>query len=247
MLKLGNQGIKALYVGGQKITKAYVGEELVYKEPAKPSHNLPADYTELEYIQIGVVSKRTSISLSSARADQIVTLDFEVVQFPNVTNLSNGSIVPSIMSCTNSSTTPASLRNAVYLLNDGLYANASATSLSSKKGVLLSSDVTIPQRFQLVWNGLDNCVSVNGNSDKLFSSINTMGTWSLGTGYSNQVSTTAWNDACIRLYSAKIDGSNTAYNRNCVPAKDSSGKAGFYDLLNDKFLSSSAIIAGPAV
>lgn len=48
MLKLGEQNISGLYLGGEKIEKAYLGETLVFSA-GKPSR-LPDGYTELEYI-----------------------------------------------------------------------------------------------------------------------------------------------------------------------------------------------------
>ena len=48
MLKLGETGVSALYLGDAKIKKVYLGSELVFEEK-KPSR-LPAGYTEVEYI-----------------------------------------------------------------------------------------------------------------------------------------------------------------------------------------------------
>lgn len=42
MLKLGNQGVAAMYLGGRKITKAYLGEALVFGASAPPE---PVRYT----------------------------------------------------------------------------------------------------------------------------------------------------------------------------------------------------------
>ena len=42
MLKLGNQGMAAMYLGGRKITKAYLGEALVFGASAPPE---PVRYT----------------------------------------------------------------------------------------------------------------------------------------------------------------------------------------------------------
>lgn len=48
MLKIGAQDITGMYVGGKKIKKAYLGEDLVFggKNPSR----LPDGYTELEYV-----------------------------------------------------------------------------------------------------------------------------------------------------------------------------------------------------
>lgn len=47
-IKIDSSGVKDLYAGGQKIVKAYVGQELVLSEK-KPSR-LPEGYTEVQYI-----------------------------------------------------------------------------------------------------------------------------------------------------------------------------------------------------
>ena len=49
MLKLGETGVSALYLGDAKIKKAYLGSELVFEEK-KPSR-LPAGYTEVSYLE----------------------------------------------------------------------------------------------------------------------------------------------------------------------------------------------------
>lgn len=49
MLKLGEQNISGLYLGGEKIEKAYLGKAPVFSA-GKPSR-LPEGYTEVEYIE----------------------------------------------------------------------------------------------------------------------------------------------------------------------------------------------------
>ena len=66
MLKLGNQGVAAMYLGGRKITKAYLGEALVFGASAPPE---PVRYTVTSVYPAGSLdvfsSSNTAVSVLS--------------------------------------------------------------------------------------------------------------------------------------------------------------------------------------
>lgn len=157
MLKLGNQGIKALYVGGQKIAKAYVGEELVYKPPAKPSHNLPAEYTELEYIQLGPnVTTSFYHTVGSLRKDSVLYIDFEVTRFPTKTSqyakilyaeFSAAEILQTVVLLCPSYTTSTS--SSAYKSKGIRFGCFKQGNVSSSNWISLTTDTNVPQRCKL--------------------------------------------------------------------------------------------------
>lgn len=251
-LKIGSGAINALYVGTQKISKAYVEEDLVFSA-VKPLR-LPAGYTEVEYVQVGPNNSTLyNFNLATANANQVLTLDFTIVQFGPSSSSSIGTNVssaPSILYSFQNSNNTTYDRDALYLCSDGLFANSSAGTMLSKNKFQLISDVSVPQRVKVVWDGTKNGVSVDDSGFSIFPSYGVGTQWMLGTWTYGTNSNDTWRKACVRIHSIDIEhpyNTSASYNKNYVPAKNSSGRVGFYDLLAGKFIYHTSFVAGPAV
>lgn len=248
-VKVGSAGMKSLYLGSQKIVKAYVGQELVHSEN-KPSR-LPEGYTEVAYIQLGPDNTTLrNFSIASCRTDQTIVMNFEIIEFPVSSGSSLYSNKPCLLYSGYVSNNTGYSRDALWLSKDGLYANASSYSMASKNNIQLSSDMTVPQMFSLLWDGPNMCVSINSGEPKSFADYGIGSNWLIGSDTAGTTSTDCWRAACARIYSLKITSvgsTSSSYNKDYVPAKNSNGKVGLYDLLNSKFIYHSSLIAGPAV
>lgn len=249
-VKIGSEAIKSLYVGEQKIVKAYVGENLVFSS-VKPSR-LPAGYTELEYVQVGPNnSTLQNFILATAHASQVLTLDFTIVQFGPSNGVGTGeSYCPCILYSYADSNNTRYTRDVLWVAKNGLLANSSAGTMLNSNIIYLVSDVSVPQRTKVVWDGPNKRVSVNGGTPKSFPSYGVGTSWMLGTTYAGSGSNDTWRKACVQIHSIDIvrsGSTSTSYNKNYVPAKNSSGRVGFYDLFGGKFIYHASLIAGPAV
>lgn len=248
-VKVGSVGMKSLYLGSQEIVKAYVGQELVLLEK-KPSR-LPEGYTEVAYIQLGPNNTTLrNFPIALCRTDQTIVMNFEIIKFPVSSDSSLYSNRPCLLYSKYVSDNAMYSRDVLWLSKDGLYANASTYTTTTKYNILLSSDMTVPQMFSLLWDGPNMRVSINGEEPKSFAQYGVGSNWLIGSDSAGTGPTDCWRAACARIYSLKItsDGStSSSYNKNYVPARDSNGKVGLYDLLNSKFIYHASLIAGPAI
>ena len=246
-IKIGADVIQALYIGERKIVKAYAGETLVFAA-GKPSR-LPAGYTEVEYTQLGPNNASLyNFSAASCLTDQTIELDVEIITFPT-SDATLHSDRPCLLYSYAVSGNTQYVRNALWLSKKGVYAGVS-TGTIAPKGIQLSSDLTVPQRASILWDGPNKCVSINGGTPVAFPAYGVGSSWLIGSTSAGTASNNCWRAACARIYSLKItsDGNTGgSYNKNYVPAKDSAGRAGFYDLFNSKFIYHASLIAGPVV
>lgn len=241
---IGENKIKAIYVGAQKIVKAYVGEKLVFS--TKKSPRLPDGYTELEYVQLGPNNTTlANFSLASARTDQVVTIDLTVVA-PPTSDSSMYAYRPCILYSEAVVNQTALTRDVLFLSKDGsLKINSSAGSALERYNITLFSGETLPKRAVVVWDGPNQGAYIDDGALMKFASFGVGSKWLLGSSYAD-----GWKVGCARVHSIKIQsaGSTSAsYNKDLVPAKNAAGKVGFYDLRNSKFIYNASLIAGPAV
>ena len=120
----------------------------------------------------------------------------------------------------------------------------------SSNEILLSSDMTVPQKVSVLWDGPNKQISINGGTPKDFAVYGVGSNWLIGTDSSGASVSDCWRVAAARIFSLKITSTgstSSSYNKDYVPAKNSSGRVGLYDLLNDRFIYHASLIAGPAV
>lgn len=74
MIKLGTQEVKGLYLGGEKVERAYLGADMVFGGTTPP--RLPEGYAEVKYIDFdGNARINVNISKSWPRYKTVVTLE----------------------------------------------------------------------------------------------------------------------------------------------------------------------------
>lgn len=211
---------------------------------------LPEGYTELKYIQLGPNNTTlANFSAASCRTDQTVEIVFEIVKFPESAG-SSYSYRPCLLYSKYVSNNTSYSRDALFLRKDGLYANASSGNMISSNEILLSSDMTVPQKVSVLWDGPNKQISINGGTPKDFAVYGVGSNWLIGTDSSGASVSDCWRVAAARIFSLKITSTgstSSSYNKDYVPAKNSSGRVGLYDLLNDRFIYHASLIAGPAV
>jgi hypothetical protein len=211
---------------------------------------LPEGYTELKYIQLGPNNTTlANFSAASCRTDQTVEIVFEIVKFPESAGSSYG-YRPCLLYSKYVSNNTSYSRDALFLRKDGLYANASSGNMISSNEILLSSDMTVPQKVSVLWDGPNKQISINGGTPKDFAVYGVGSNWLIGTDSSGASVSDCWRVAAARIFSLKITSTgstSSSYNKDYVPAKNSSGRVGLYDLLNDRFIYHASLIAGPAV
>lgn len=237
---IGEDKIKSIYVGEQKIVKAYVGANLVFS--AKKPSRLPDGYTELEYIQLGPNNTTlANFSLASARTDQVVTIDFTAVTYPT-SGTSTILFSYAVVSQTQKT------RDHLYLQsNNSLKMGSSEGSVTTAGTITLFSNAILPKRVKVVVDGPNKGVRIDDGPLTVFPSFGVGTNWLLGPLYA---STSGWKAACVKVHSIKIESAGSAsasYNKDLIPAKNSAGRVGFYDLRNSKFIYNTSLIAGPAV
>lgn len=241
---IGEDKIKSIYVGEQKIVKAYVGANLVFS--AKKPSRLPDGYTELEYIQLGPNNTTlANFSLASARIDQVITVDLTVVT-PPTSDSSMYTYRPCILYSGVVVNQVAQTRDVLFISKDGaLKINSSAGSALERYNITLFSGVSLPKRATVVWDGPNQGAYIDDGPLTKFTSFGIGSQWLLGSTYAD-----GWKVSCAKVHSIKIQSassSSASYNKDLVPAKNSAGRVGFYDMRNDKFIYHTSLIAGPAV
>lgn len=247
MLKVGSTGIKSVYVGGQKIKKAYVGNALVFEE-AKPSR-LPAGYTEVEYIQkpaaTGYYFNIPACSMDVTK----ITLDMEL--------LSSLGGMTSDQCFFGSASYTSSVNRTYYFGVTGQSSAGIQTAVSSIPGsfTTITKTVTVPSRMVMTMDSASKTVSCNSSKITL-SSIsssalsrfkNKMGIFN--TALLNTSATAYPLGSSARIYSFTRQGSGGQLANNLVPCINPSGTVGLYDLASSAFISPAAgkFTAGPAV
>lgn len=227
MLKIGAKNITGLYVGEEKITKAYLGADLVFS--AKKPSRLPEGYAELEYIQ---------------------NADYTSYISPGKT-LHFGSDFVFTFSATEIHTS----RDQTYIhAADNFFLQIKyldkSISWAIKSGSTWSY-ATIYQNTQanakitVSYTYADGAVDVNGTKTTV--------SYPRGTPSLPSTIKSKYSSPIARFYYFKGKSStypdSNVYNFELIPCINPSGIVGLYDLTNSTFIgpTNGTFIAGPAV
>lgn len=234
MLKLGEQDIAGLYVGGTKIKKAYLGETLVFSAEKNPPR-LPEGYTELQYIErLSAVNGYMNIPYTGTNPTIRVILDIEPT---------GGTIGTSYYLLYSSVSSQGKISS--FNITAANQTNIAVASLSSAGG---GGTTNIPVanvmgRMLIDVDIKNKVASINEGTPV---SIRTASMYNFNTGILVPANGTA--QFIGKLYSLKIyyDG---ILAEEYVPAINPSGYIGLFGLANKTFIgqSGTSFTAGPAV
>lgn len=235
MLKLVEQDIAGLYVGGTKIKKAYLGETLVFGAGENPPR-LPEGYTEVQYIELQSATRYDYfiIPKNAMNLGIRVVLDVEPLQVTSGAYIIYSFIGSSANKNNNMFNVSISSASAVAAEIKSYYGGGGTTSIDV--GNVLNRmliDVDLP----------NSILSVNGESTALTKPRSFSQTNNLWMPRNSSPFFTG------RYYGLKIYYSG-AENADYVPAvRQSDNAVGLYDLVSNTFLAQngSGFTAGPAV
>ena len=248
MLKLGEAGVSALYLGDTKIKKAYLGSELVFEE--KKANRLPEGYTEIKYIypadyratintgqSLSTHNIEAVIEYSAVPTGTIAAYNYKIFEARRI--FSNRYYY--VVQCFTSKQKAASLSTANANTAFSDYYN----SVGPKVTPIAGRKYTVKYIYSSSAGGAK--VDVDGASAGIASystAPSSAGTVILGPGSSS-------NAAYIRYYSFRIVSSSGNYMVDLAPCIDPSGIVGMYDLRNNLFKGPVSTnykwLAGPAV
>lgn len=220
MIKLGEQEIKELYLGGVKVERAYLGETVVFTAD-KPSR-LPDGYTEVEYISFSKGGSINSGLYPHFSAGRYV-FDAEFGAF------SVASYV--LSSASNTTVSPSKhfgvcLQNTTQIMYKYNYGTGTYANVETTKGRLL-----------IDWDFPNGELRFGGTT---ISTTPISGTTSKAVCF--YVPATGG-----KMYSAQIYTSGVI-KRDFVPCINPSDIVGMYDTVNGKFYTpTQTAAAGPAV
>ena len=236
MLKLGETGVSALYLGDAKIKKAYLGSELVFEEK-KPSR-LPAGYTELEYVYPPNNTSAYS-NLGAYLSNGVLDMDITVTE--TLTGTCDIFYCNQYSSSKNYFVAIEARKTGFWIMS---YPGAVNTTASP---VQLTTSIP-PGDYHIHVDVPNKTVSINN----VTAAIPTMATANANSQVGAYLDKSGSNK--IRFRECIITNTaNTANSRNMhlVPCKNSAGKVGFYDLYRGSFYGPGNTnypwAAGPAV
>lgn len=249
-IKIGADVIQALYIGEQKIVKAYAGEELVFTAKNAAPSRLPAGYTEVEYIESnGECYIDTNIkpipdggsTNSTLNADTKIVIDVELLDAPTSTD--------KYIVYTGGSTTLSGGGTLFYRFyifwgtTAGIYVQLAQTKKAPVSNTAL-------RRMSLELDGMNGTYCVDGIKGSFTDrslAYNTATIKLLGDKVAGTKKVRA------KLYSCQIyKGTDLHLVRDFVPCIDSIGNVGLYDLVDNsihvnKNYGSGKFTPGPAV
>ena len=216
MLRLGEQEISGLHMGGSKINKAYLGESVVFGAE-KPSR-LPDGYTEVEYIQSdGGAAILTGIVPAAGNLDLRVFMDMELTAIASVGYSYFGCYYAAASGKPNGGV--SIFRHAS---SGALYVRSSYNVNGAPTNMIAATDEI--GRKEVVVDGPGKTAKV-GEHEVQLSNVYVLIAGCIG-----------------RLYSCQIEKSGIRV-RDYVPCIDPNGKAGAYDLVDGKFYGSATSTA----
>lgn len=253
-LIIGEDKIKSIYVGDNKIAKAYKGNDLVYTAETKKPSRLPDGYTEIEYLEIANSAAKLPLTNKSIRSESVVD---------GIVGLSDTAIWDAyrsyILGCYISSSSYAAMKisqvyyNGEYFPNIVLYCGKSTNNVSNpyfpvpfktdfKIDLSNSSSKTIQigdNSAKAVWTNTSQSYFITlGNYNKDYNDYAGVG----GRIYYLKASNSYWNNPSSVNYKY--------FNYELVPCITSDGKIGMYDLTNNEsFLTENTMYfkAGPKI
>lgn len=236
MLKLGTQNISALYLGGQKIGRAYLGETPVLEE--KKTSRLPEGYTEVEYITLPAENgSRVYFPMETNVICNKDRIYYKVKPRKKITSTASTAIRQLLFMTSKISSNTFIIRLSLvaegvyFMLNT--YSGSNPVKMETEK-VILEFDID----FQ---NGV---YTVNGNKMSGTRSSNSIGSEMRYIGGSP--TTWTFHGDIYQLTHYR----NGEILRDYIPCVSPEGVVGFYELTLQKFISNSAsgeVTAGPAV
>lgn len=255
MLKLGSQKIPSLYVGEEKIKKAYVGGNLVFGEEKSGGHDLPEGYTELEYITIGPSLTFSGFLLPLLDQNSVYTFDVEIEKWGIISGANWSPYAAHIFYAYNIASKTEYAKAGIWMMYEGLYTSALSTDVGTSKAVIktLTEDVSVSQKMLLVYDALNQRVGINDAFVPLPTKPSNAQNTYLGSNLSaNNQSAYRWGDASMRVYGVKAENALYAgptYNCDWIPAKNTNGIVGFYDLVSNSFKTpkTGEVAAGPEI
>lgn len=254
MLRLGTQNIQGLYLGEQKIKKAYLGENPVFSA-AKPSR-LPPGYTEVEYISNPHSAYIADFGVTNSYLKQLrveLKVDTTGANFDSASNFFALSVY------TNSY--KYYIYNGLQLTSDNKFRYYNSDTQYAAANYI-DVQVPIPDGINiLVFDAAAKKISVNEVSQSIqikYSNTNVSVAIPLFTslaqvqtssgGYRSTYGTS--NIYSGRIYEIKVYYSGTL-SRHFIPCIGPSNTVGFYDIVYNYFISSSAsgkmFTAGPTI
>lgn len=251
MLKLGTQNISALYLGGQEIKRAYLGETPVLEE--KKTSRLPEGYTEVEYISNPNLGYLTNCGLPTAWTGYRVELKALI---PSSTT--KGSLLGSYYSANYSA-----VKNHYdcYLYLNGLnllcyYTQSTSTATSNSvslpivRDTLLSITIDMPAQKFFVNDAFKNLGTNKASSSSTVAALFANNRhYNNGSGWFTKTGDHPINMSLYSLKFTKV--SDESIWREYVPCVNAGGVAGVFELVTQKFYSSAdsakPLVAGPAV
>lgn len=234
MVKIGDAKIKSLYLGGAKIKKDFIGEDLIFGE-TKPSR-LPEGYTEVEYIHLsGAVGFQTNYRATPSVVR--VLFDMQMEAYSGKTERLFYQYGTAGASTVDYYFTLSRYSESQFRIMPG--------TLSGKYNILSTGSVT-GERITIDANIPLKKVTIGGFSGTIpsgiTSSFDERYLYIFG-GSSAQYAPTS------NLYSCKVYVSGSL-KFDFVPCTNPSGVDGLFDLVGSKFYANSfggTITAGPAV
>jgi len=250
-MKLGEQKISGLYLGGEKIGKAYLGEAVVFAGK-KPSR-LPEGYTEVEYISNPNFTYSSYMLFSSPiktiSSTGIIDMKIKINSFSGT---STGGYIFGIYEnyTASSASNPVTVQQGLHYSSTGRISNIGGGVVDSVPQGEIIHIVADYINKKLQVNDLPTVtMTVAGNTH------NTM----VYPIFGSHAWTHTWKTSGTHTYSGIVDFnlySLTISNlggiiKELVPCLDPDGKAGAYDTVRGGFYTSAQsaknFVAGPAV
>ena len=254
MLNLGTQNIPALYLGGEQIQKAYLGEAVVLGSGSEPGPSrLPEGYTEVEYIQSsGTQYIDTDIAprFVNSKIDTKVTIDVQKTSTITTTE--------SYFGCRWYTGRFSSDRYYssffVYSYNNGLFAAFGYGNPVPSKELISNvaaerNLITLdgPNRIASIGDVVVPLTDLSGYT--ISSAQPDIYLLGLRSYFASDGTSDVVSKMPAKLYSCQIEKGGELV-RDFVPCIDPTGAVGLYDLVEGKFYANAgtgAFTAGPAV
>lgn len=248
---IGEDKIKDIYVGDNKIAKIYKSNELVYTSKIKKPSRLPEGYTEVEYIEINSTGSVLDLTDRSIRSNAKFHGVFSI---SNEYEYSSYLLNSGILSCTKYNT-------SYIILGISSDTDIRAQCGTTSNIVLLEySDLERPVIFTFaldltlstkhLYLSYGDQISEEYKSEKAVWGNTLTRSIRLGKPDSSISSGNAAEGCRIHYLKSECTTSGSNYNWELIPCiQDSDGQVGMYDIKNKKsFLASSVYFtAGPAV
>lgn len=224
-LIIGEDKIKSIYVGDQKISKAYGADELVFIE-SSGGHKLPDGYTEVEYL-----ANDTSHNPYFKMPGTASAVKMEIkLEFSRIAYSTSYAGIFGYMSTTTSG----------YAL---IVSHSKLRHLNGSTARDLVNSIQQDTPYAIVFDAVNHIFEVNGN----IIAYNPLITWKYSDNYIFSNGKTPYYG--VRIYFVKMWDADNNIVLEFVPCINSSGVAGMYDLVGKKMYTpvTSSFITGQTI